>query len=537
MPRKDDKQLHRAFYPIRRRIMGQHFIDVLLWGLVAMIGQSLIWLVVSFFVPIFHIVSKMLYTGSFIILITLILAWIKKPSIYEMAGKADRLGLEDRVTTAYELRGFDDEFAKLQRQDTLEKLKAFDPKTLSIVIPKKSGIIAVTMALVLFIGFMIPNPQDKVIRERLMAKKIIEDQHERLEKDGAEGLSKAGLTKEEQEEIKKLLADLSTKLSKSQEYRDAIKEISKTEEKIAEKIKEARQEKMAGLGEELSKQKALRPLGERIKNTDTEGIKEEIEKLQELAKADELDRDAIKAMKKALDEMARNLGEGKTKEEFTSIANEIGKNLDHDSNNLDETLGVLGTGLTDMSESPLTDVQELIYTLQDMKNKISQSENHSDGSKLAQSVESGDQSSEANKSQNKTEGNQGQAGQNHSSQGNQGGQGNSGQGGQGNQGASGSGTAGGQGSGIGNSHSEYEKILNPERLGDGGKISQVKGNLSDQGSSQQVEAGEGLGSFDGFIPYNEVFGEYKSQAMQNIERINIPVNMKEWVKGYFSSLE
>ena len=541
MPVKVDAKIRRAFAPIRRRLMVQHFIYWIFWGLTVAIGQSIIWRTVSFFMPIFYIVYKMIYTGGIIILVSFILAWMIRPSSYEMAGKVDRLGLQERITTAHELRERNDEFAKIQRQDALDRLKAFDPRTVTISIPKKSTLLATSMAVILAISFLIPNPQDRIIKERLHTKKIIEEQFERLEKDGADKLSKeAGLTLEEQEEIKKLLTELSTKLKKTQEYREAIKEISKTEEKLTEMIQEARQKKMVEFGEELSKQEALRPLGEKVKDMDAEGIKQEMEKLQGLAETEGLEREIMNAMQKALEQMAGELGEGKTKDQLMNIANEIGTNLDNDSINLIETLGELEAKLAEMSESPLGDAQDLMYALQDMKNKISQAGNQNiDQSQLAQSDQSDSQNSESNNSGENLGNTQDNTGQ---GQGNQSGsgQGNSGQPGQGqgNQGSlGGNGTGGNQGSGIGTAHPEYEKILNPKRLGDGGETSQVKGKINEQGSSQQVEAGEGLGSFDGFIPYNEVFGEYKSQAMQNIDRLNIPSNMREWVKGYFSSLE
>ena len=37
------------------------------------------------------------------------------------------------------------------------------------------------------------------------------------------------------------------------------------------------------------------------------------------------------------------------------------------------------------------------------------------------------------------------------------------------------------------------------------------------GYGEQVETGRGLGSFDGFIPYKEVFGSYSRQAMENLK--------------------
>jgi len=83
---------------------------------------------------------------------------------------------------------------------------------------------------------------------------------------------------------------------------------------------------------------------------------------------------------------------------------------------------------------------------------------------------------------------------------------------------------------------EYERIYDPTRLGDGGEISRITDKPSASGNSQQFEVGAGIGSASGFIPYNEVFGDYQRQAMDSLERSSIPPSMRELVKEYFSSL-
>jgi len=94
-----------------------------------------------------------------------------------------------------------------------------------------------------------------------------------------------------------------------------------------------------------------------------------------------------------------------------------------------------------------------------------------------------------------------------------------------------------KGQGDPDSYGDYERIYDPTRLGDGGQASLVTGKPSGQGASEQTEAGPGLGSFDGFVPYNEVFGIYSRQAMQNLERMNISAGMRELIKEYFNAIE
>lgn len=539
MPKRSNDELHKAFAPISRRFLGQHLIEVLFWGIVAAIGQALILLLISFFIPIASLGILMVYTGVFVILFSLVVAWIIRPSAYDMVKKADKYGLQERLTTAYELRDISNEFANIQRQDALNSLMAFNPRNIPIKIPKKSSLVASIIACLLIIGFFIPNPQHRVLEQRAGTKRVLDEQLTRLEKDSHRGLSEeVGLTPEEKEEVEKLLGELSKKLKGTQEYREALKEISKTEEKLTEMIKDIRQQKLAALGKELSKEEDLKPLGEKVRDMDSEGIKEEMEKLQELAQKEEFNRELLKSIQEALEQMADEMGEGSAKDELMEIAKGLEACMGDSSIDPTDTLRALEAQLANMSENPLKSSDEVMYTLQDMKNKIAQAGNQKiDSSQLAQANPGETQNSEGNKSQN----DQGDPNQSQSGQGNNGSDTSSGEGGAGNpgqgKGTGGRGQGGGQGAGIGSSHPEYEEILDPKRLGDGGETSQVKGSIGEQGLTQQIEAGQGLGRFDGFIPYNEVFGQYKSQAMQNIERINIPPNMREWVKGYFSSLE
>ncbi len=533
MAKKGDASLYKAFTPIRRRLVFQHFIQWAFWGLIAAIGSGIIWKIISFIIPTLYISNKIAYTGIIVISASLVVAWLMKPHDNEMVKEADKLGFEERISTAYELRERNDAFAKVQRQDTIDRLNNFNPKTIPIKVPQNTILLATSLLLVLIIGFIIPNPQDKVINERMRAKKILTEQLERLNEDSADRLVKeTDLTKEEQEELKRLLAQLSDQLRQAQDYRQAIKEISKTEEKIIEMLQKAREQSMTNLGLALSRQEAFRPLGESISEIDAEGIKSEMEKLKEQAKNQNMDDETIKALQSALEQAANELQDGAIKDQLRNIANEIGENLYDDTMNLVGSLDDLEAMLTEMSQNPLMDAQELLYELQDMKNKIALAGNQEiDKSQIAQSDKSGDSNSGSDtlgETPGDNQGSSDQSGQGHDNQNGQGNASQSGQGqGQGRQGSS----------GIGTAHPEYERILDPKRLGDGGSVSQVKGHKDEEGSSHQVEAGQGMGSLDGFIPYNEVFGEYKRQAMENIERQNIPSNMREWVKAYFSALE
>jgi hypothetical protein len=84
---------------------------------------------------------------------------------------------------------------------------------------------------------------------------------------------------------------------------------------------------------------------------------------------------------------------------------------------------------------------------------------------------------------------------------------------------------------------EYEKIFTSKTLGGEGEKSQLTGNKNNNGNSEMVTSENGINVRGEDVPYNQVIGSYKEQAVQNMESSEIPEGMKEIIKNYFSSLE
>lgn len=541
-----DTELNKALGPIRRRLILKSLVRMAALGLIAALFQGLLWLIASFFFPILNLELKMAAAGGIIFIAACIIALAAKPSISKIAREVDAKGLEERVITAVELSGRDDPFARLQRQDTIEELKAFDPSSIAINISKSKWITIGSLVIALVIGFLIPNPQEDYIQKQLQLEKTIGEQVQKLEEKAEEELAKsAELTEEERQEIRKLLRELAQQLKESKDYREAIKEVTETEEKLVELFRKAQEAKLAQLGEEMSKRQVTQSLGQKLKEMDRQGIAEEMNRLKELIEGD-TDKQLMEALQKALEEVAQQLSEGDLKSSMMETASAISAALA--SNNIpSQLLDNLEGQLMQLTENTIADTENVMYMLQNMKSQIAQAA----GQNISNLASAGmGQQNQQNQNSGQNQGNQnssnGQSGSGSNNQGSQGSLGNSNQGssgqgsGTGNSSGSssnGMGGNGGQGAGIGSGHQEYEKIYDPKRLGDGGESSQVSGNTGNEGDSEQVNAGQGLGSFDGFVPYNEVFGEYKGQAMQNLDRMDIPQNMRELIKEYFSSLE
>ena len=81
----------------------------------------------------------------------------------------------------------------------------------------------------------------------------------------------------------------------------------------------------------------------------------------------------------------------------------------------------------------------------------------------------------------------------------------------------------------------YEQIYDPTRLGDGGKVSSVTGEVR-EGQDQVIEMGPGAGTIDGYIPYNRVVGSYAEAAAAAAESSGLSDSARQWANDYFSAL-
>ncbi len=571
-----DKSLYSALKPVRRRLLLRHFIKYAMLGAILALAQAVMWLCASFLIPIPYMWQKVIACGLGIILISAVGSAIYRPSLKSVAREADKLGLQEKAITAYERMGLEDAFSVLQREDAIRSLKELDVRMIPVVPPRKWVLSIAGLALLVFVGSLLPNPQSKIAYRQIKVQREIENQVERLEDKVQENLAgQVELTAEEKQQLMDLVNRLVRRLQQTSDYKEAIKEISKAEEQLAEFVSRYRQDRMGLLGEAMEAQE----------------IRQALESLKERIEQGNMDAEAMQSLGAALKSAAAALPNGSLKKQLEKAAEAVASAMAGQSGDVTRELDSLKEMLTYMAEGGFANPADLQYLLQDMKYSIARAAGQD--VRLAPNDHDGHQGLGGH-SNGKANGELGQEGNGQNSAGQPGGQGLDGQNGNGNGSGSdgqGSGSAQGNGTpnggtgnapgdgsygsgqgsssvgagtGIGSGHTngdtgyqgagmssqqgtkgqgspdsygDYEKVYDPTRLGDGGQISQVTGKPSGQGTSQQVEAGPGLGSFDGFVPYNEVFGSYRRQAMQNLERMNIPAEMRELVKKYFNAIE
>ena len=83
--------------------MIRHMLQYLSAGVLSALAVLLILSGLSFLFPFENLWYACLIAGLSTTALMLIIGWIKRPSAYEVAGMADKLGLQEKVTTACEL--------------------------------------------------------------------------------------------------------------------------------------------------------------------------------------------------------------------------------------------------------------------------------------------------------------------------------------------------------------------------------------------------------------------------------------------------
>ena len=542
-------ELKHAITPVIRRIQLQHMLEFLSLGLQLALIAALLLSGLAFLVPFERLHIVCLISGLAIIAVVLITGWLTRPSVYQCAIKADRMGLQEKLVTACELDDRDDPIARLQRKDAIDSLRNFDLKSIKPGLPRSCiyGLI-IMMAAVILLN-LIPNPMERLVQEKKAVRAEISRQVEELKKTGEELAEQDAVSEEHRRELEELVDELARRLNNTDDYKEAIKEISKAEDELAALIDKISENSLDNIAGQLVSLEAAQPLAQALTDRDAAGLEAALKQLKEQLEQAADKEELAEKLKEALEKASETMTEGELKDSLSAAAGALSRGETGDA--VDQ-LGKAVRQAVNASNA----MSEARYTLQKMRGSIARTAGeteyamgqnpngqNSNGSK--QGNGSGDDNSEQNGgrngqgSQGSGEG-QGQAGQGNQS--NNGGQSSSGTGSgttnQSGQGSNGS-TVSSNGSsqtGDDNARSVYERIYAPERLGDGGEITHVPGRQTGDGTVSSEDGGRGTGELSGFIPYQDVYNEYRNEAMNSMDRRVLPPGIQEMVREYFDAL-
>jgi len=502
----DIKDIYKALKPLRGRIHLNIAIRVLLSGLAAAGVVSLALALAALFIPVPYLLKTIVLIYAFILMLSLAVSLILRPGNLKLVKVGDSLGLKERLITAFQFREDYSPLVRIQRYDALKAVQGVNFKQLyPLRLPKREGMISIALAFLIALSFTIPAGA----REKAAGFEKVSDevrkQAEKLENERKELRKKSDLSTEKLKEIDKKIDGLLKELKGSKTEGQALKALSRTRHELEKLKNKALDEEMRKLAERLAQNPVTKDFGSALKSGNMEDIKQKIESLNEALK--NLD------------------AEGKEK-----LAEEI-----------NTTFSKLASSNENLADAMQQLENEIINQVTD---SIDEARREIDGQgggsrRFAQEAGQGNQQGNGGKGNGTGQGEGNGQGQGI-------GQGGKGQGGGG---GAGDGTTnkdagyGGEDSGSASRQPgqkevrDYESIYVPDRLGDGGNASQVKGDMNRSGTSEWREAANVPVERGNTVPYNEVLEDYKNEAVKSIAEAPIPPVMKDIVRDYFTSLE
>jgi len=533
-----DRKIIELLKPLRVKLYIGNLIKYVVYSLILCGVISFGLIVTSRFIPISFLWNKILIFIVFFIALGIIYSLIRNPSYEETAILVDSLGLKERVVTSLELKGIDSGIARLQKEDTISRLKEDDFKGKIHIKPPRKLLFTLLILFIatILVGF-IPTKAYEKSKELEKNVKKIEKEIENIKKVEDELFKDRNLTMKEKERIDTQLKELRKKLEKAKENKNIVKETSKVKKELEDIRKEIEDKLNKDIAEKLSKSELTKELAKAMEQGSSDEINEKIKDI-----ADKLKEMNQEERKKATDELKDLAKELKESPQLSNALKDISDNISGssiDGTSLDISLDNLSMAIGNINNNSekIASIDEILSALEQLK--VAASEASSSG--------------DIEGSNDNNSGNTGTNGQGNSKGSNQGGNngsnGNGGQG-QGVGGGAGNGTSsgtenssGGSSQGTGSKENsnkavkDYERIFTPKNLGGEGEKTQVHGNIDSSGEGDVIQVKKFGDTPGSSIPYDEVLNIYKEDVYKRLDNTEIPLNMKELIRKYFGELE
>lgn len=407
------------------------------------------------------------------------------------AKKCDALGYNERFITAYEILSKNSDMNKIEKlavEDAFLSVKNINiTKQYKITLPKKIIIIFSILAIAtVSVGFVKPYGKENFeiyIQKELEEIKKIEEEAEKNN----------NINKEQLKNLKSEIKGLNEQLKKSVTKEDAKKALEKTEQELKKLEKDSLNKDISKLADELSKNEAGKNLAEALKNGNNESIQNAFNEFME--NIQNMDNESMKDLSSELQKLMEQMSSADIKNAVNNMASNMSNLSESDIKNIVSTLSQYSQNNN-----------EFRNTIKNINNQISNGKSD---------MEEPDGNGEAVEGDGESDGKNGSGG----------GTGNGGTG----SGASG---ADGRGSGAGN----HKEIYTRDAINKGSEDIKAEGTQNENGSinlSNESTIGTGGQS----VPYSEVYNEYREEALESMEKNNIPYGMRDMVTEYFSSLE
>ena len=490
-----DQIIWKFVHKVRRRIGGQvvrrTLCDVACIGLVLACGISFF----SLFVPFYYAVYvESIVLGS-AVFVGIGLGIHRVPTLEQAALWADDKGYQEKITTAFGLRGKEDPFSMLQKQDAVAVIANLSvAKLFPFKISVQRVIVLLLLAVLLAGGNLLDSPSRQYAREHHAVQVEVKKETAKVEKVERQLTNKKSVSETEITKVQNQLEQTKKELAKV----ESAKELQQVKERYLKKMQQT--------AEQTTDTKLRKALQKQAK---------QIEREQEEQKK-KLARDAKQAMTQAKD------GKGKEQKLAYDKVKEYAQ-----TNGLEELE-------TQIEEYKQSDYSETDYVKANAT--LTRSLQNTDrASRLTQKNAKSPDNRESNSGtrMQKDSNSESQTGNGNSANGNSQGRNNNGTGSNGGN-QSGSGWNRGSDMGQEGSRKTTDTVTIPE--GTLGEDDNLTGKVDDSGQMQKSKADQANAVAGNKVDYSKVSAEYKQKAYKQVDGASYPAKLKKQIRNYFDGL-
>lgn len=534
-----------------RRAQLQRSVGLAFFGLACGLGAALVLALASRVFPILDtgpLVAIAIGLALLGLLIALAYPWLRglrRGSIDWARAFDSTFGLQDRLSTALELgegaiTTKNDGLRNSQRRDANTAAEAIDAKArLPLRFSRRDAAVSLLFFIALVVALALPNPQQQVLAQREQLRQTIAQQVQQLDQ-AREAIENSALSDEQKQQALQALDQARRALEDPnvtpEEAMAAINEAQAQLDALNDAAAQQRAQDLQQAGEGLSADELTNSLASALANNDFDRAAEEMRNLagggegrqplgeeEQQRAANQLDQlargvqDSDPDLAQQLRDAAQQLREGN--------AADAQQSLDQAAQSLDQA---------EQSSASSQSLDNAQARAEAARQAIAQAAQQDRGQPAGQQAaqQSGQQGDQQNSAQ-PGDGNQaGQAAP---------GEGQAGAGEQPGQQAGMSSLQGGPGDPTGQSQRSDDvgtddRVYAPRRVGGDGRQVVLPGTQGENAPNPSGRASTAPGG-NSTVPYQDVYGEYSQVADEALQTGEVPPDMRDYVRDYFSSLD
>lgn len=534
-----------------RRARLQRSVGLVFFGLACGLGLALLVVLASRVVPLMDtsVLIALSVTLAFIgLIVAVAYPWLRhmRTQLIQWARTFDqRFGLQERISTALEINDGDlaiksDLLRNVQRQDANRTADAFDTKRLlPLKLSRRDGIVSVVFLLALLVAIALPNPQQQILAEREQLRETIAQQIQQLDQ-AQQAIEQSRLTDAQKELALEALNEARQKLEDPnvtpEEALAAINEAQSKLDALNDQAARQQAEDLRQAGESLSPDELTNSLANSLANNDFQQAAEQMRSLTNSSENGQpLSEEELQRAANQMDQLARGV-----QNSDPALANQ----LREAAQNMREGNAEAAQQQLDQAAQSLERAQQTSAASQSLDNAQARAEAARQAiAQQASRSQNGNpnQANQANANANAGAESNSQSESNQPGQPGQAGQASApGEGEPGSQSASSSAASGAQ-----NNQNESRKsddfgsddsVYAPQRVnGDGRQVvlpdSQSQNAPNPNGRASTAPGGNTT------VPYEDVYGDYSKAADEAMQSGQVPADMRDYVRDYFSSLD